>query len=215
MTTTRHEVSFLGLGEMGPALARAVIAAGHPTTVWNRSPDKATTLAARGARAAQTAGEAVDAADLIVVCCSTSARYTRSLTRWPAGSPAPRPQPDHHIAGRSPRTIALGREHRRRLPRRRHHGDPGDDRFAGIRCSLQRLAGPRRVPHAAPVVGPRRILRRGRRDGVAVGPGAAVRDVRDVRGVLSRGGAGRSGGGERPRSSRRAPFPGCRRWPAR
>ncbi len=68
MTTTRHEVSFLGLGEMGSALARAVIAAGHPTTVWNRSPDKATTLAARGARAAQTAGEAVDAADLIVVC---------------------------------------------------------------------------------------------------------------------------------------------------
>ena len=45
-----------------------VIAAGHPTTLWNRSPDKTATLAARGARAAQTAGEAVDAADLIVVC---------------------------------------------------------------------------------------------------------------------------------------------------
>ena len=51
MTTALHTVSFLGVGEMGSALARAVIAAGHPTTVWNRSPDKTATLAARGARA--------------------------------------------------------------------------------------------------------------------------------------------------------------------
>ena len=47
MTTALHTVSFLGVGEMGSALARAVIAAGHPTTVWNRSPDKTATLAAR------------------------------------------------------------------------------------------------------------------------------------------------------------------------
>ena len=67
MTTALHTVSFLGVGEMGSALARAVIAAGYPTTVWNRSPDKTATLAARGARAAHTADEAVDA-DLIVVC---------------------------------------------------------------------------------------------------------------------------------------------------
>ena len=87
MTTTLQTVSFLGLGEMGSALARAVIRAGHPTTVWNRSSDKAMALIDDGARAATTAAESIDAADLIVVCCSTTARCTRSSTRWPAGSP--------------------------------------------------------------------------------------------------------------------------------
>jgi 3-hydroxyisobutyrate dehydrogenase-like beta-hydroxyacid dehydrogenase len=68
MTTTQHAVSFLGLGEMGSALARAALSAGHPTTVWNRSADKATALVDAGGRAVSTAAEAVDASDLIVVC---------------------------------------------------------------------------------------------------------------------------------------------------
>ena len=68
MTTTQHAVSFLGLGEMGSALARAGLSAGHPTTVWNRSADKASALVDAGGRAVGTAAEAVDASDLIVVC---------------------------------------------------------------------------------------------------------------------------------------------------
>jgi 3-hydroxyisobutyrate dehydrogenase-like beta-hydroxyacid dehydrogenase len=68
MTTTRHAVSFLGLGEMGAALARAALHAGHPTTVWNRSAEKALSLVEAGARATTTAADAVVAADLIVVC---------------------------------------------------------------------------------------------------------------------------------------------------
>ena len=67
MTTTRHTVSFLGLGEMGAALARAAIQAGHPTTVWNRSAGKAEALVDAGARLANNPGDAVDA-DVIVVC---------------------------------------------------------------------------------------------------------------------------------------------------
>ena len=61
MTTTRHTVSFLGLGEMGAALARAAIQAGHPTTVWNRSSGKAEALVDAGARLANNPGDAVDA----------------------------------------------------------------------------------------------------------------------------------------------------------
>jgi 3-hydroxyisobutyrate dehydrogenase-like beta-hydroxyacid dehydrogenase len=68
MTTTLHTVSFLGLGEMGSALARAALSAGYRTTVWNRSADKATALVDAGGRAVGTAAEAVDASDLIVVC---------------------------------------------------------------------------------------------------------------------------------------------------
>ncbi|MCT7661624.1 NAD(P)-dependent oxidoreductase [Mycobacterium deserti] len=67
MTTTQHKVSFLGLGEMGAALAQAALSAGHSTTVWNRSVTKADPLVAAGAHRAHTAEDAVDA-DLIVVC---------------------------------------------------------------------------------------------------------------------------------------------------
>lgn len=40
-STRPTPVSVLGLGLMGQALARAFPRAGHPTTVWNRTPAKA------------------------------------------------------------------------------------------------------------------------------------------------------------------------------
>ncbi len=67
MTTTRHSVSFLGLGEMGSELARTALGAGHPTIVWNRTAARAAALVDEGATAAADAAGALDA-DLIVVC---------------------------------------------------------------------------------------------------------------------------------------------------
>jgi len=67
MTTTPQTVSFLGLGEMGSALARAAMQAGHSTIVWNRSAGKAQALAEAGARVAASPADAVDA-EAIVVC---------------------------------------------------------------------------------------------------------------------------------------------------
>lgn len=61
-------VTVLGLGDMGTALARALVGAGHRTTVWNRTAAKAEALAAEGARTAATAGAAVAASPLVVVC---------------------------------------------------------------------------------------------------------------------------------------------------
>ncbi|WBB58668.1 NAD(P)-binding domain-containing protein [Streptomyces sp. WMMC500] len=61
-------VTLLGLGAMGTALARAWLAAGHPTTVWNRTPARAEALAAEGARTADTAAAAVAAGGPVVVC---------------------------------------------------------------------------------------------------------------------------------------------------
>ena len=58
-------VTVLGLGAMGTALARAFLAAGHPTTVWNRTPGRSPELDA--VRAA-TAAEAIAASPLVVVC---------------------------------------------------------------------------------------------------------------------------------------------------
>jgi 3-hydroxyisobutyrate dehydrogenase-like beta-hydroxyacid dehydrogenase len=62
------QVTVLGLGPMGSALARALLDAGHPTTVWNRTPAKAESLASLGASVAPTAADAIDAAPLIVAC---------------------------------------------------------------------------------------------------------------------------------------------------
>ncbi|MBF6209745.1 NAD(P)-dependent oxidoreductase [Nocardia puris] len=60
-------VAVLGLGEMGSALATAVLDAGHPLIVWNRSAAKAETLVAKGARLAASPEAAVAEAELVIV----------------------------------------------------------------------------------------------------------------------------------------------------
>lgn len=62
-------ITLLGLGDMGTALARAWLTAGHPLTVWNRSPEKAEPLAGKGARTVATPAEAVASATGPVVLC--------------------------------------------------------------------------------------------------------------------------------------------------
>lgn len=69
MTTNNSvQVSVLGLGAMGSALAGALVKAGHATTVWNRSQGKADDLVAQGAEAAATARDAVQAGRLVIAC---------------------------------------------------------------------------------------------------------------------------------------------------
>lgn len=63
-----NSVSVLGTGEMGSALARAALAAGFRTTVWNRTTARTGPLRAAGACVASSLEDAVAAADLIVVC---------------------------------------------------------------------------------------------------------------------------------------------------
>lgn len=64
----RAPVTVIGLGSMGSALAKSFVAVGHPTTVWNRTPEKADDLVAAGAVRAATVAEAVAASELVVVC---------------------------------------------------------------------------------------------------------------------------------------------------
>ncbi|MBF9130544.1 NAD(P)-dependent oxidoreductase [Plantactinospora sp. S1510] len=61
-------VTVLGLGPMGRALAGAFLAAGRPTTVWNRTPGKEQELVERGAVSTRSPEEAVAASGLTVVC---------------------------------------------------------------------------------------------------------------------------------------------------
>ncbi|MFD1149558.1 NAD(P)-dependent oxidoreductase [Saccharothrix hoggarensis] len=72
-------VTVLGLGEMGRALATALARAGHPTTVWNRSPGKADALVGLGATEAATASDAVTASDLVIACLLDAASVHQVL----------------------------------------------------------------------------------------------------------------------------------------
>jgi 3-hydroxyisobutyrate dehydrogenase-like beta-hydroxyacid dehydrogenase len=61
-------VTVIGLGLMGQALAGALLADGHPTTVWNRTATKAGPLVARGATLAASPRDAVAASQPVVIC---------------------------------------------------------------------------------------------------------------------------------------------------
>ncbi|MEU7991141.1 NAD(P)-binding domain-containing protein [Streptosporangium canum] len=65
---TDTPVTVIGLGLMGRALAGAFLKAGHPTTVWNRTTSRADQLVAEGARLAATAGDALGASPLTIIC---------------------------------------------------------------------------------------------------------------------------------------------------
>jgi 3-hydroxyisobutyrate dehydrogenase-like beta-hydroxyacid dehydrogenase len=55
---------------MGSALARAFVENGWPTTVWNRSPEKAATLVEKGAVLAPAVAAAVAASPVVIMCVS-------------------------------------------------------------------------------------------------------------------------------------------------
>lgn len=60
-------VSILGLGKLGSAIADRFRVSGYPTTVWNRTPEKAEPHVRDGATAARTVAEAVRAGAITVV----------------------------------------------------------------------------------------------------------------------------------------------------
>ncbi|ONF68711.1 NAD(P)-dependent oxidoreductase [Amycolatopsis keratiniphila] len=63
-------VTVLGLGAMGTALVEALLTAGHPVTVWNRTASRTEAVAAKGASVASTVSEALAAdTNAIVIAC--------------------------------------------------------------------------------------------------------------------------------------------------
>ena len=62
------DISVIGLGAMGSAIAKAELGAGHTVTVWNRSRDKISPLVDIGASGSETISEAILASDVILIC---------------------------------------------------------------------------------------------------------------------------------------------------
>ena len=65
-------VAVIGTGIMGAAMASNLIAAGLPTTVWDRSPDATAPLADAGARVAASARDAVGDAQVVITMLPTT-----------------------------------------------------------------------------------------------------------------------------------------------
>jgi 3-hydroxyisobutyrate dehydrogenase-like beta-hydroxyacid dehydrogenase len=70
---TPRRVSVLGLGNMGSALAGALLVAGENVTVWNRTPPRMEPLQARGATCASSAIEAFQASPVVILCAGDHA----------------------------------------------------------------------------------------------------------------------------------------------
>lgn len=60
------KVAFIGLGNMGSGIAQCVLNGGFDLTVWNRTASKMLPLVEKGAKAANSAKEAVAAADVVI-----------------------------------------------------------------------------------------------------------------------------------------------------
>ena len=67
------DVTVIGLGAMGSAIARTELQAGHTVTVWNRSPDKIDPLVDFGASGSATILDAIQASSHIFICVDSYA----------------------------------------------------------------------------------------------------------------------------------------------
>ncbi|WP_029110335.1 NAD(P)-dependent oxidoreductase [Mycobacterium sp. URHD0025] len=69
------KIGFIGLGNMGAAMAANLLKAGHEVTAYNRSPDKVAALAADGARPAGSVSDACQG-DVVVTMLSNDDAVT-------------------------------------------------------------------------------------------------------------------------------------------
>lgn len=76
----RQRIGFVGLGVMGSAMARRLLAAGFPVAVYNRSRDKAEELAPLGAEVAVTPGAAAAGAEVVLISVATADAVRAVLT---------------------------------------------------------------------------------------------------------------------------------------
>jgi 3-hydroxyisobutyrate dehydrogenase-like beta-hydroxyacid dehydrogenase len=86
MRHMKGNVSMIGLGAMGSALAKALLRDGYRVTVWNRTSSKADPLVEEGAILAPSPAAAVGASPIVIVCL---ADYTVSHSILAADEVAP------------------------------------------------------------------------------------------------------------------------------
>jgi 2-hydroxy-3-oxopropionate reductase len=79
MTTPRQRVAVIGVGIMGSAIARRLLACGHAVAVFDPDTAKAAALEAQGATAAPTAQEAAAHSDFVITSLNAAAVVERAV----------------------------------------------------------------------------------------------------------------------------------------
>ena len=136
---TPPPVSVIGLGPMGRAMATTLMDAGHPTTVWNRTPSRADALVAAGAQLAESPADALAAAELTILSLTDySAMYDilGAATGELAGTTLVNLSSDTPDATRE--AAAWAAEHGGRVPGGRGDGARPDGRYRASVRVLQR-----------------------------------------------------------------------------
>ncbi|HET7746143.1 MAG TPA: NAD(P)-binding domain-containing protein, partial [Vicinamibacteria bacterium] len=87
----KKNVGFVGLGLMGSRMARKVLEAGYPLTVWNRTAERAQPLAEAGARVARTPREVAESCDVLIACVADPNAVGRVVFADDGIRPAARP----------------------------------------------------------------------------------------------------------------------------
>jgi 3-hydroxyisobutyrate dehydrogenase-like beta-hydroxyacid dehydrogenase len=79
-----RRIGFIGLGTMGVAMSRRLMASGRPLTVWNRTPARGESLLRDGARWAESPREVAAACD-VVFTMVTDAAASEAVILGPGG----------------------------------------------------------------------------------------------------------------------------------
>ena len=66
VNSPKARIGFIGLGIMGQSMATHLLAAGHPLSVFNRSPDKTSALVTKGAQGCATLAQVAEQSDVII-----------------------------------------------------------------------------------------------------------------------------------------------------
>jgi len=69
------DVGFIGLGQMGHAIAANLVAAGHEVSLWNRSAGKAEDLVGQGAVLLERPAQAASAAVVFTMLADDAAKF--------------------------------------------------------------------------------------------------------------------------------------------
>jgi 3-hydroxyisobutyrate dehydrogenase len=78
--SNRITVAVLGTGSMGAPIARNLLAAGFPVSVWNRTAARAAPLVDDGARLASSPADAAENADVVLTTLADGAAAEESMS---------------------------------------------------------------------------------------------------------------------------------------
>lgn len=128
------DVTVIGLGAMGSAIANALLGAGLEVTVWNRTASRTGPVAEAGAQAAAAPEAAIQASPLSLICID-SYRSTLAILEQPAVRDA--------VAGRTLVQFSTG------TPREAREGERWAKKHGAHWLDGAILAYPREIGHSA------------------------------------------------------------------